>query len=222
MGYERLRYEELSDTHARELFTRANTYLADVYTMLSAPVRKGSSSGACNMSSVLVLLTVVDGLSAYVYPGRASGSPCTVCGRGPARDDAKARFTRLLRERLDWDQTWMEKDRAMAILYLEIRNLLVHELGKDRPSKARPPGTSEPVCGRWGRIPPSARRMSRLDARKTWPKVWPTMEVNPSPVDPKLRVKICCAALYWTIKKMTAELLEDVRAERIFLAERDR
>src|ERR1700690_1202818 len=104
MGYSPLKYDMLSDKHAREFFARANTYLADVYTMLHTRVRKGGKAGECHMSSVLVLLTVVDGISAYIYPGRSGGEPCMECGRASARDDAKKRFTHLLREKLPWDE----------------------------------------------------------------------------------------------------------------------
>ena len=212
MSYEPLDFASLSDKAAREFFDRANAYLADVYTMLYARIRKSSRAGACNLTSVLVLLTVVDALSLYVHPGRVLGSECTECGRGPRRDDAKKRFTQLLRDRLPWNSNWMEKGLAAAILYVEVRNLLVHELGTDRASRARPAGTSEPVCGRWGKIPTKQRRMDRLDSRRTWPEGWPVMEVKPSTVDPQKRVKICCAALYWAVKQMAAALLEDVRS----------
>ena len=92
-GYSPLAFETITDPKALEVFNRASAYLADVYTMLHARPREGSRAGGCNLTSVLVLLTVVDALSIYVYPKRTAGDPCVECGRGPPSDNAKKRFT---------------------------------------------------------------------------------------------------------------------------------
>jgi hypothetical protein len=205
MGFAPLPFTSLVNPRAREFFDRANGYLADVYTMLHVRPRAGSKAGQCNMTSVLVLVAVVDALAAYVYPGRGQA-------------DQEKRFKQLLRDKLPWTLRDLSAGQAATILYLELRNLLVHELGMDRPSRARPPGTAEPVCGRWGRIPVRSRRMDRLDARFAWPQDWPMMETRPSPVDPQRRVKICCVAFYWAVKRMTEELLEEVRIGKLKVA----
>jgi len=100
----------------------------------------------------------------------------------------------------------MERSQAAALLYLEIRNPLVHELGKDRRSKARPRDAAETIVGRWGRISKSMQRMDRIDARQTWNPAWPVMEYKAGTAERPPHVKLSCVPLYWVVKRMTERL----------------
>jgi len=99
MPYTPVDFSRVRDPLEREIFERANAYLADVYTMLHARPRRGSRGGECNFTSALTLACVIDALSIYVYPkgAWAQVAPCSRCGQS-MRDqmDAKKRFKRIV------------------------------------------------------------------------------------------------------------------------------
>jgi hypothetical protein len=98
-------------------------------------------------------------------------------------------------------------------MYLELRNPLIHGLAEDTVSRARPGGFKEPMIGKWGRIP-EPHDISRIDALSTWDDNWPTMEPQGDRPDGP-RMKLCLAGLYWGVKRITLDLLADVKAGRI-------
>lgn len=195
MPYAKISTEHIADQRTRELFARASDYLADVYTMLSSRPLHRTKGGACNLSATLVLLCVVDAIATHVYP------------REPMSGDKsqKQRFESLIVERLPWGSEtagWMNKEVAASVLYLEFRNTLTHALGVDAPSEFRIHGFVEPTIGIWGNVRP--KRISKVDARKTWPDQWPILSVLTD--ERGTRDKLTVVALYWAMKKMMSDL----------------
>lgn len=122
MSYRPIAYQHIAEEPLRTIFHRADLYVSDVYSMFFTPYKGWRSGGGCNFPIVLTLLCVVDGIARDIYPTRA------------AEDDQETRFKKLLRDKLFWgplDKGWMDKSEAAKLLYLEFRNPLVHELGKD-------------------------------------------------------------------------------------------
>ena len=96
------------------------------------------------------------------------------------------------------------------MLYLKFRNPLVHELGQDKVSKMRKDGFDEPVIGKWGRIRVRDHSIDRIDRLKRWNDNWPTIyEVLHGRGK---RMKLCSAALYWSVKQMVNDLVSDKSA----------
>lgn len=211
MPYTKLDFSRIEDKELRELFDRANAYLADVYSLLHVRPRKGSNGGEGNLTSVLLLCCVIDALSIYVYPKRPYATvACNECGYpSPGKDNAEQRFKRLVMDKMYWDKHsgWLDKEHAALLLYLEIRNPLAHALGKDVQSRVRYPDSAEPVAGRWGRI--TTKRMDRIDARKFWNPKWPIMEFKPKSETREKHVKISAVALYWAVKQMCVTLIQE-------------
>ncbi len=195
MPYAHIPSGHIADDQTRELFIRASDFLADVYTMLSSRPLQRTKGGACNLTATLVLLCVVDALAKYIYP-RTPRS-----GKG----SQQKRFARLLVDKLPWGleaSGWMKKEDAANLLYMEFRNTLTHALGVDQPSDLRRGEFVEPTVGIWGNVKP--KRISNIDARKSWPEDWPVLTVL---TDSRgTRDKLTVAALYWAIKRMVGEL----------------
>ena len=57
--------------------------------------------------------------------------------------------------------------------------------------------------------------MDRLDARKTWPAGWPILEYKEAAEDRRAHGKICSAALYWAVKRLSADLLAEVASGKL-------
>jgi hypothetical protein len=98
----------------------------------------------------------------------------------------------------------MDKNEAARQLYLEFRNPLVHELGKDTPSSARPARFLEPIIGKWGAIPQDNQNIDYIDGLTEWNDQWPTMSVQAVGTDS--RIKLSSSALYWSVKRMVTDL----------------
>lgn len=178
----------------REVFHRADLYIGDAYSMFYLPYKGWRSGGGCNFPIVLTLVCVVDGIAKYVYPTEA------------IVDDPKQRFKKLLRDKLLWgppSKGWMDRGLAAKILYVAFRNPLVHQLGQDSPS-SHPMLQQEPIVGKWGRLPPSKHNIDRVDRLTIWDLSWPTMYVQKRAG--KSNVKLSASALYWSVKKMVANL----------------
>lgn len=182
-----------------EAARNADMYLHDVYGMFQLPVDGVVEGGGCNFSIALILLCVIDGISCHIYPQGAPG-------------DEGQRFKRLVREKLYWPTNkrlrWIDKGEAGKLLWAELRNPLAHSLAADEPSRARRAGHDEPNIGKWGEIPPERRDIDEIDGLTAWNDDWPTMyemknvEGNPC-------IKLCDAALYWSVKRMLRELIAD-------------
>src|SRR5215475_3167015 len=124
MSYTHLDYQALQGP-IKKVFRHADLYLFDTYGMFRDLPPAGGDGGKGDFSIVLVLMCVIDGLAAEVWPA---------CG------EQKLRFKKLIRCRLPWGPEdkgkWVHKGIAADQLYNEFRNPLVHELAKDE-SRAR-------------------------------------------------------------------------------------
>ncbi len=199
MPYQPLDYGHIQHPVFRKVLLHSDMMLHDLYNVFKLPPEATAQGGAGNFSIAVVLLCIVDGLAVYFYPTNR----CV--------DDQKQRFKQLIREKLYWGPTkkgWVEKGIAAKQLYLEMRILLVHELGADVPTSARIPGHSEPRIGKWGSIPESSRDIDQIQSMDQWNDDWPILAISE---DDKGRefVKFSGAAMYWAVKKMIVELIND-------------
>ena len=140
MPYATIETAHISDANKKEIFDRANNYLADVYSMLSSRPLTRTRGGGCNLTATLVLLCVIDALATHVWPK----APMT------GRDAQAIRFSSLIAAKLHWGPVsagWMPKDDAAKLLYLECRNTLTHELGRDKARTFLKAGFAEPTVG---------------------------------------------------------------------------
>lgn len=159
--YARIAFAHIRDPLKRELFNRADDFLADVYSMLAKHPLKRTGAGGCNLTATLVLMCIVDAMAKYIYPRRP-------------RNNQGARFKKLIIDKLPWGSEadgWMRKEDAAELFYIEFRNPLTHALGKDKPSNARRAGFVEPTAGIWGTSGRSASRqwMRERHGRHTGP-----------------------------------------------------
>ena len=194
MPYTPVAYSQVADAFLRkEVFERADMLLHDVYCMFTLPAGSDGEAGG-NWSIALVLLCVIDGISRHVYP-RTS--------------DQEQRFKRLIRDKLYWPTTkgWWDKGNSAAVLYTKFRNPLVHELAIDSPVRAYPPDFTEPTVSKWGPVPEQKRDIKEIDALSAWDDDWPTLGVENH--NGGTRLKLSCAALYWTVKNMVNTLAAD-------------
>ena len=196
MPYERIVTSHIADADLRGLFERANGYLADVYSMLSSRPLKRTRGGGCNLASTLVLLCIVDALATHVWPKTPTNS----------KGAQGTRFKSLLINKLPWGPTsagWMDKNDAAELLYLECRNTLTHELGRDTAKSFLKVGFAEPTVGVWGNVRPK-NRIGSIDARKSWPDKWPVVSALTD--SGGTRYKVTVVALYWAVKSMVRDM----------------
>jgi hypothetical protein len=171
--------------------------LHDLYNIFKLPPESTANGGAGNFSIAVVLLCITDGLAVYLYPTRKI-------------NDQGKRFKQLIRDKMCWgppNKRWMDKGKAAKLLYLELRNPLVHELGADKVTSARLAGHSEPRIGKWGSIPEESRDIDLIEGMQEWNKDWPILEVKKD--EREDYVMFSGAAMYWAVKRMISELVSD-------------
>jgi hypothetical protein len=197
MPYTPVTNSQVADVFLRdEVFRRADWLLHDVYCMFTLPSGSDGTAGG-NWTIALALLCVVDGISRHVYPTRS------------LTPKQEQRFKRLINEKLQRgpiNKGWYRKANAAAVLYTEFRNPLVHELAIDKPARARPSTYHESAVGKWG--PVRIQDIKAIDALPAWNDDWPTLSVEN--YDGGKRLKLSCAALYWTVKNMVNTLAADI------------
>lgn len=203
MPYKHIDATQITHPIVKQAIERADMYLHDVYGMFSLPGADLEKSGGCNFSIALVLLCVIDGVSREIYPTRMVKDP-------------DKRFKKLIRDKLYWpinpkNTLWIDKADAANQLYLEVRNPLVHELARDKMTSARKKGHNEPIIGKWGEIDKEYRNIESIDAMTVWNNKWPTMYEKKSG-DGRPCMKLCVAALYWSVKRMLDDLVKDPKA----------
>jgi hypothetical protein len=169
--------------------------------MLGARPAKDSSGGECNFSIGLVLACVIDGLATEVWPVEPN-------------DDQWKRMKELLLERLQWGEKadgWITKVEAARVLYHEVRNPLVHNLGANTRWKGRRPGFSDAaiILGLLDGSRPSPDALERLEA---WPPkspvIWAKAKSDPGP----RRFVVSAPALFWHVKRLVRDLATDANA----------
>jgi hypothetical protein len=138
------------------------------------------------------LCCLIDGLAVDVWP---------TCAKVDAQDK---RFKRLIRERLPYHVNWVDKGFAAKFLYLELRNPLVHQAGQDVATSARG-GMKEIGIGKW--IGVAEKDIDAIEALDEWPENWPLLSYQE--VGEWSWYDLSDIALYWAVKKMAKNLLED-------------
>ena len=197
MSYQPLNCSKVSHPVLQRAFSNADALLFDVFGMFPRDSEPDIDRGGCNFSIVIVLLCIVDGVARDIYPTRLV-------------KDQEKRFKRLLTQKLPWSESngkWIEIAEAARNLYLELRNPLVHELGQDKVTGARRSGFLEPKIGHWGEIDEEFRNIARIDELNEWNDDWPVLYVQKDIGGS--RIKVCCAALYWSVKHMVQDLIDD-------------
>ncbi len=197
MPYNEIEYSQITHQKLNKVLSHINVLFKDLYGVFKLPTDKTSGEGEGNFSITLVLLCIIDGISANIYPTKAI-------------KDQEKRFKMLIRDKLYWGSTkdgWLDKGKAAKQLYLEIRNPLVHELGADKITSAREPGHREPRIGKWGSIEKSHHNIDLIDGLQQWNDNWPTLTVVSDAKGDY--IKFSAAALYWSVKKMAINLIND-------------
>ena len=198
MTYAHVPIEHIKDPSLKRVFTHASALLADTYSMLGVRPRARSQAGQCNFAIGLVLACIVDGLATEVWPVE------------PA-DDQLERMTILLDKHLRWGKKvdgWVTKTEAAQVLYHEVRNPLVHNLGADTRWRGRRRGFAEATL-----IPetrdqkiPSPDELERVT---TWPSNSPVIWTKEKTAAGLARFAVSVPALYWHVKKLTSDLASD-------------
>lgn len=198
MSYTHLNWKTLPDSHLKKLFHDADMYLFDVYGMFRTLPPPDGDGGGGNFSIALVLLCIVDGLAAEVWPRRTNVP------------NQEKRFKRLIRDRLPWGPEgkgkWVNKGTAADQLYNEFRNPLVHELAKDKAARSRPKGYVEPVVGKWGPVPKRLQDIAKIDALPKWDDGWPLLQES-TDVQGRPRYKLSAPGLYWAVKQLAKDMV---------------
>jgi hypothetical protein len=200
MPYRPINAVQVSQPNIKRAIERANDCLHDVYSMFELSASDTVHKERFVFSITLVLLCVIDGISCEIYPTRLV-------------KDQEKRFKKLIRDKLYWanSKPWIDKADAANQLYLEVRNPLVHELARDKMTRARKPGHNELTIGKWDKIGKTQRNIESIDAMKNWNGKWPTMYVKKTSGDGRPCVKLNTAALYWSVKRMLEELVCDTK-----------
>lgn len=204
MTYMHLPEAKTRDKEIRRVFVHANGMLADVYTMLEFGVNPtpGVNGGRCNFSIALVLSCLLDGLATEIDPILPSGR----------KDDQYRRMRNLvLRLSPNWatrKHHWVTADEAAKVLWTEIRNPLVHNLGADtRPNVRRPlhsdVAVDHPMRDR-KRLTPD-----EVEAIDDWPEHWPVMWTKGKDEPGKRRLVVALPALYWHVKRLARTMALD-------------
>lgn len=205
MPYKRVPLTRAVPPAERKVLQHAEAMVADVYTMCSSHPLKRTKAGGCDFSAALVLTCVLDALASHIY-----GPSRNIQGKVGNKSAQQLRFEKLIVDLMPWHSSWVPGKQDFAeILYIEFRNSLAHEAGRDPANvRARPPGFTEPAVGIWGDVKP--QRIGYFDARRAWPEKWPILGPNKMqlssatglPTSYRLRV----IALYWAVKDIVRQL----------------
>jgi hypothetical protein len=208
MPYQRLVLTKPFTPPERKFFLHVDALLADVYTMASKHPLKRTKAGGCNFPAALVLTCILDALAKHIHP--ATSTIKTKVGK---RSPQQVRIEEFIIRELPWEPTWTKPSKRYfaRALYLEFRNPLVHEVGRDPAPAAlkhRPKGFSEPAVAMWGPI--KGQRIGNIDARRKWRADWPIFEPDPNQVNPitqkSTRFRMTCVALYWAVKQLAQRM----------------
>jgi len=191
--------DHIRDRELRRALTHASVLLADVYTMLGAEPTQGSNGGTCNFSIGLVLACIIDGLATEIWPIE------------PVKSGGQLKRMEALLLRLPWGSKadgWITRIEAAKVLYHEVRNPLVHNLGADMRWRGRRRGFLDAaiVLGMRDRkrvSPDELEALAKWDPK--WPVVWAKKKTEPGPP----RFVVSAPALYWHVKWLAINLAAD-------------
>lgn len=190
----------------------ADLLLRDSHSMLFLPRNDiAALKSGCNYAMIIVLCSVLGGLSRTIYPRNVSSKP---------REDSDRRCFLELFKRMQWGSVqhgWILRDTAAELLYDGFRNPLVHELGTDEGGKLnkKPLPHEKYVVGKRGKVPSSIPLKNVLN-RDKWNDDWAVMYYKDS--DQK-KVKISLVGLYFLTRKLIESLTfdEELINKNVFL-----
>lgn len=197
MGYSHISRSHIPDRELRRALAHASALLADVYTMLGAEPIAGTNGGRCNFSIGLVLACILDGLATEVWPIE------------PVDDQYKRMEALVLRLTLGRKADgWLTPIGTAKVLYHEVRNPLVHQLGADTRWRGRRRGFLDAaiVLHLRDRSTPTPDELETMaEWNPKWPVVWAKEASEPGP----RRFVVSAPALFWHVKRLTAALSSD-------------
>lgn len=186
-----------NDQQVQRVFRHASAYLADVYTMLGAVPPAGSNGGRCNFTIALALSCVIDGLATEIHPILPN-------------DDQLERM-RVCVLRMPWGtraRGWITPLEAAKVLYTEVRNLLVHNLGADTRPRVRRPGFKDAAVIH-EMYDGTTATPDQLEGIAQWPERWPVMWAKSHKQPGPKRIVVSVAALYWHVKQLAWQMATD-------------
>jgi hypothetical protein len=147
---------------------------------------------------------VLDGLATEVYP------IVPLDGDESCKNPQFERI-RALADRFGWpdnEGSWVTVLTAVRVLYHEVRNPLVHNLGANTHWRGRPKnfGDAAIVVRTRDWKHPTAEELEKLDE---WPRKWPVVFRKPESEGGSPRYVVSVPALYWHTKRLTAALAAD-------------
>jgi len=186
--------------------------LRDSHSMLFLPRNDiAALKSECNYAMIIVLCSVLGGLSRTIYPRNVSSTP---------HEDTDRRCFLELFERMPWGSVqhdWIPRETAAELLYDGCRNPLVHELGTDEGGKInkKPLHHEKYVVGKRGKVPSSMPLKSILN-RDKWTDEWAVMYYKDSN---QRKVKISLVGLYFLTRKLIESLTfdNDLINKKVFL-----
>lgn len=201
MAYSHIPTDHIADRDLKRVADHASMLLADVYTMLGTNPSTGANGGRCNFSIGLVLSCIIDGLATEIWPIQPT--------------DGENQFDRmkLLMDRMPWGRKadgWITRVEAAKVVYHEIRNPLVHNLGANTRWRGRRTGFSDAAIV----IQTRERDFSspdQLEHISSWPAKSPAIWVQKKNSHGPARFVVSAPAFYWHVKRLTNDLLADER-----------
>jgi hypothetical protein len=197
MAFQHLPAAASRDQQIQRVFQHASAYLADVYTMLGAAPPANSNGGRCNFSIAVVLSCVIDGLATEIHPIL------------PPEDQFERMRALVLKMR--WGSKsagWITPLEAAKVLYTEIRNPLVHNLGADTRPRVRRPGFRDAAVVH-EMVDGATAAPDEIERMQEWPEQWPVMWAKTSKQPGPKRIVVSVAALYWHVKELATRLAYD-------------
>lgn len=212
MAYAPIATEHIRDPEMRRAMRHASDLLADVYTMLNIGPTADTHGGKCNFSIGLVLACLIDGLATEIWP------------IAPAGGRHQLERMEILMARMPWGHKrdgWITRLGAARVLYHEVRNPLVHNLGANTHWRGRPRGFQDAAIVLETRTR-KRLRADEIDELKEWNPKWPVIWMKPHTDPGPRRYVVSAPALYWHTKWLTADLASDANMLSCALERRKR
>lgn len=196
MPYQHLKWNAVEHPIRQQILMHTDWLLHDLYGIFRSKSEKDHGGGG-SFTIALVLCCVMDGLATEIWPGKR------------AKGGLRGRIEKLFRERLPWQDApkWVSRKTAADVVFLEVRNMLVHHGGKDEATKARPHGYGEPVATKWKPLPKGDQNIDKIESLKAWPSKWPVIWEDVA--YGKSCYMISGVGLYWAVKQMTVQMIAE-------------
>ena len=202
MAYQKLTIPLATASDVRELVEQQiDPLLHDVHAMLRLPMKNDAGLEAgCNLTSVLVLLAVVDGVATRLH-------------RNQHPSDNGTSFERCLDDYFPWDEEPNVGGRivgseASAILYRAHRDALVHNLGGIRNQDFL--ADTKILKG-----PLTEDEIESIEQSRSRPSHWGVPTLRRTNENGSTEQKLIVKCFYWGVRRM----IESALKARVRLAE---